>query len=87
MPEGRGSATALHGGITIEKGRVQQSNFNDYVPLRFDECPQIDVEIVAGEDAHRGGGEPGTPPIDPAVANAVYAPTGQRLRSLPLRIA
>jgi isoquinoline 1-oxidoreductase subunit beta len=82
-----GLSAALHGEITIEKGRVQQSNFHDYVPLRFNECPQIDVEIVVGDDAPSGVGEPGTPPIAPAVANAVFALTGQRLRSLPLRIA
>ena len=56
------------------------------MPLRFHECPVIDVEIIAGGDTPSGVGEPGTPPIAPAVANAVYALTGQRLRSLPLKI-
>jgi isoquinoline 1-oxidoreductase beta subunit len=82
-----GLSAALHGEITIEKGRVQQSNFHDYAPLRIDECPVIEVEIVASGDSPSGVGEPGTPPIAPAVANAVYALTGQRLRSLPLKIA
>lgn len=82
-----GLSAALHGEISIEKGRVQQSNFHDYLPLRFDECPDIDVDIVVGADSPGGVGEPGTPPIAPAVANAVYALTGRRLRSLPLKIA
>ncbi len=82
-----GLSAALRGEISIEKGRVQQSNFHDYAPLRFDECPVIDVEIVASGDSPSGVGEPGTPPIAPAVANAVFALTGQRLRTLPLRIA
>jgi hypothetical protein len=64
-----------------------QCYFHDYAPLRIDECPAIEVEIISS-DRHPGGvGEPGTPPIAPAVANAVYALTGQRLRSLPLQVA
>ncbi len=82
-----GLSAALHGEITVEKGQVQQSNFHDYMPLRMDECPTIEVEIVASGEAPGGVGEPGTPPIAPAVANAVFALTGQRLRSLPLRLA
>lgn len=82
-----GLSAALHGEITIEKGRVRQSNFHDYAPLRFDECPAIDVDIMASGEAPSGVGEPGTPPIAPAVANAVYALTGQRLRTLPLKLA
>ena len=82
-----GLSAALHGEITVEKGRVQQSNFHDYMPLRMNECPAIEVEIAASGEAPGGVGEPGTPPIAPAVANAVFALTGQRLRSLPLRLA
>jgi len=82
-----GLSAALHGEITIDKGQVQQSNFHDYAPLRIDECPAIEVEIIASDEHPGGVGEPGTPPIAPAVANAVYALTGQRLRSLPLKIA
>jgi isoquinoline 1-oxidoreductase beta subunit len=81
-----GLSAALHGEITIEQGEVQQSNFHDYTPLRFAECPAIEVDILPGGDTPGGVGEPGTPPIAPAVANAVYALTGVRLRSLPLRI-
>ncbi|MDP9605064.1 UNVERIFIED_ORG: isoquinoline 1-oxidoreductase beta subunit [Variovorax paradoxus] len=81
-----GLSAALHGEITVEKGQVQQSNFHDYMPLRMNECPVIEVDIVAGSEEPGGVGEPGTPPIAPAVANAVFALTGQRLRSLPLRL-
>jgi isoquinoline 1-oxidoreductase beta subunit len=82
-----GLSAALHGEITVENGQVRQSNFHDYVPLRFDECPQIETEIIAGGDQPGGIGEAGTPPIAPAVANAVFALTGRRLRTLPLRLA
>src|ERR1700730_12436616 len=75
-----GLSAALHGEITIDKGQVQESNFHDYAPLRIDECPAIEVEIIASDEHPGGVGEPGTPPIAPAVANAVYAltpdPTG-----------
>jgi isoquinoline 1-oxidoreductase beta subunit len=81
-----GLSAALHGEITIENGRVQQSNFHDYTPLRFNECPAIEIDIIPSEDSPGGVGEPGTPPIAPAVANAVYALTGRRLRSLPLKL-
>ncbi|NVM88850.1 isoquinoline 1-oxidoreductase beta subunit [Variovorax sp. SG517] len=81
-----GLSAALHGEITVEKGQVQQSNFHDYMPLRMNECPVIEIDIVAGSEEPGGVGEPGTPPIAPAVANAVFALTGQRLRSLPLRL-
>jgi isoquinoline 1-oxidoreductase subunit beta len=82
-----GLSAALRGEITIDKGQVQESNFHDYAPLRIDECPAIEVEIIASDEHPGGVGEPGTPPIAPAVANAVYALTGQRLRSLPLKVA
>lgn len=82
-----GLSAALHGEITVENGQVRQSNFHDYVPLRFNECPLIETEIVAGGDRPGGIGEAGTPPIAPAVANAVFALTGQRLRTLPLKLA
>ena len=82
-----GLSAALHGEITIERGQVQQSNFHDYAPLRMNECPQIEIAIVPSSAPPTGVGEPGTPPVAPAVANAVFALTGQRLRSLPLRLA
>lgn len=81
-----GLSAALHGEITFENGRVQQSNFHDYAPLRCGEAPRIEVHIVGGGDAPAGVGEPGVPPIAAAVANAVFAATGKRLRSLPLRM-
>ena len=81
-----GLSAALHGQITIEKGQVQQSNFHDYVPLRMSECPQLQTEIIADGTTPGGVGETGTPPIAPAVANAVFALTGQRLRELPLKL-
>jgi isoquinoline 1-oxidoreductase beta subunit len=81
-----GLSAVLHGEITLENGQVRQSNFHDYVPLRMFECPQIVTEIIQGADTPGGIGECGTPPIAPAVANAVFALTGQRLRSLPLKL-
>jgi isoquinoline 1-oxidoreductase beta subunit len=78
-----GLSAALHGAITLENGRVMQSNFNDYAPLRYSEMPQIEVHIVASGEAPSGIGEPGTPPIAPAVANAVFKLTGKRLRRMP----
>jgi isoquinoline 1-oxidoreductase subunit beta len=82
-----GLSAALHGEITIDKGQVQQSNFHDYAPLRFNECPLIEVDIIQSSATPSGVGEPGTPPIAPAVANALFALTGTRLRRLPLKIA
>ncbi len=82
-----GLSAALHGQITIDKGQVQQSNFHDYVPVRMSECPDIHTEIIADGTTPGGVGETGTPPIAPAVANAVFALTGQRLRELPLKLA
>jgi isoquinoline 1-oxidoreductase beta subunit len=82
-----GLAAALHSRLDFREGRVQQSNFHDYVVLRLDEMPQVDVHIVPSTEKPGGVGEPGTPPIAPAVANAVAALTGQRLRELPLKLA
>jgi isoquinoline 1-oxidoreductase beta subunit len=82
-----GLSAALYGEITVENGTVQQRNFDGYAPVRMDDCPQIDVDIVPSMLAPGGVGEPGTPPVAPAVANALFALTGQRLRSLPLRLA
>ncbi|MEE4203922.1 MAG: molybdopterin cofactor-binding domain-containing protein [Halieaceae bacterium] len=83
-----GLSAALWGEITLKDGVVEQGNFNDYRVVRMDEAPRIEVAIVnaTGAEAPLGGvGEPGTPPIAPAVANAVYAATSTRLRELPLR--
>lgn len=82
-----GLTAALHGEITLDQGQVQQSNFHDYVPLRMYECPEIVTEIIADGVLPGGVGECGVPPVAAAVANAVYALTGQRLRNLPLKLA
>jgi isoquinoline 1-oxidoreductase beta subunit len=82
-----GLSAALQGEITVEKGQVQQSNFDKYAPLRMRECPAIETDIIASTDHPGGIGETGTPTIAPAVANAVFALTGQRLRSLPLKLS
>jgi isoquinoline 1-oxidoreductase subunit beta len=78
-----GLSAALYGKITLKDGRVEQSNFHDYPVLRSNEMPKVEVHIVASTEKPGGIGEPGTPPIAPAVANALFAATGKRLRSLP----
>lgn len=82
-----GLTAALYGNIDIVDGVVRQSNFHDYPMLRMDQVPAIEVHIIASEEDPTGVGEPGLPPIAAAVANAIYAGTGQRLRSLPLKPA
>jgi isoquinoline 1-oxidoreductase subunit beta len=84
---GYGLSAALHGAITLKDGRVEQSNFHDYRPLRINEMPRVEVYIVPSNEKPTGVGEPGVPPVAPAVANALAAATGQRLRKLPLRLA
>jgi isoquinoline 1-oxidoreductase subunit beta len=78
-----GLTAALYGKITLKDGRIEQSNFHDYPILRSNEMPKVEVHIVASTEKPGGIGEPGTPPIAPAVANALFAATGKRLRSLP----
>ena len=80
---GYGLGAILYDAITLDDGVVEQSNFHDYIPLRIDEMPQVEVHIVRSAEPPTGVGEPGVPPIGPAVANAVYAATGQRIRALP----
>jgi isoquinoline 1-oxidoreductase beta subunit len=80
-----GLTAVLKGEITIEKGRVQQSNFHDYPLLRMDEMPSIEVHIVPSDRNPSGVGEMGVPPVIPAVVNAVFAATGKRIRRLPIR--
>jgi len=84
---GYGLSAALYGAITIKDGGAAQSNFHDYRVLRINEMPAIDVHIVPSADKPTGVGEPGVPPIAPAVANALAAATGQRLRVLPLSLS
>jgi isoquinoline 1-oxidoreductase beta subunit len=81
-----GLGAALYGELTIREGRVVESNFHDYRILRLHEMPRVEVHIVPSHEKSGGAGEPGTPPIAPAVANAVFALTGRRLRELPLRL-
>lgn len=78
-----GLGAALHGKITFADGRVEQTNFDSYPVLMLAEAPTIEVIIVPSDAPMGGVGEPGTPPIAPAVANAIFAASGQRLRSLP----
>ncbi len=81
-----GLSAALHGGITLKDGVVEQGNFNDYPVLRIAEMPKVEVHIVSSNDAPTGIGEPGTPPIAPAVANAVFSLTGKRVREMPFKV-
>lgn len=81
-----GLSAALIGEITIKDGRVQQSNFGDYPVLRMNQSPQVETVIIASAGPPEGVGEPGVPPVAPAVAAAVFKLTGKRLRSLPLRL-
>jgi isoquinoline 1-oxidoreductase beta subunit len=79
-----GLSAALYGQITLENGRVQQTNFHDYPLLRLNEMPVIDVILVKSTEKPGGIGEPATALIGPAVANAFFAATGKRVRTLPL---
>ena len=81
-----GLSAALHGKITMKDGVVEQSNFHDYPVLRLNEMPKMEVHTVPGGSAPTGIGEPGLPPIAPAVSNAVFALTGKRLRELPFKV-
>ena len=81
-----GLTAALNGAITIKGGAVEQSNFHDYPLLTIAQMPVVDVHIVPSTALPTGTGEPGTPPIAPAVANAVFALTGKRVRKLPITV-
>jgi isoquinoline 1-oxidoreductase beta subunit len=80
-----GLTAALKSGITIEKGRVKEANFDEYEMLRIHEMPVVEVHVVPSSEPPTGVGEPGVPVVAPAVFNAVYAATGKRVRRLPLR--
>jgi isoquinoline 1-oxidoreductase beta subunit len=79
-----GLTAALYGNIDIDKGRVRQSNFHDYRMLRINEMPQIEVHLIKSGEAPGGIGETGTTAAPPALANALFAATGIRLRRLPI---
>lgn len=79
-----GLTAALYGEISITEGRVKQSNFHDYQMVRMDEAPEIETVIINGGGTLGGAGEPGTPGIAPALANAIYQATGKRARQMPL---
>jgi isoquinoline 1-oxidoreductase subunit beta len=68
----------------LDRGRVQQRNFHDYPMLRMNEAPEIEVHIMPSTENPTGVGEPGVPPVAPAVANAIFAATGKRVRKLPI---
>ncbi len=81
-----GLTAALYGEITLEGGQVQQGNFDSYPILRMPEMPRVEVYVIPSAEAPGGVGEPGTPPIAPAVVNAIFQATGKRLRRLPIRL-
>ncbi len=81
-----GITAALYGAITLKDGRVEQANFDTYQMLRINEAPAIEVHIVQSSEPPGGMGEPGTSAIVPAVANAIFAATGKRLRKMPVDI-
>jgi isoquinoline 1-oxidoreductase subunit beta len=82
-----GLTAVLYGEISLDKGRVKQRNFHDYKMLRMNETPVMEVYIADSNEKMGGAGEPGTPPIAPAIANAIFAATGKRVRKLPLTAA
>jgi isoquinoline 1-oxidoreductase beta subunit len=82
-----GLSAALKGAITIDRGRVQQQNFNQYDVLRIDEMPVVEVYIVPSQENPGGIGEATTPGTAPAIANAIFALTNKRIRQLPIRLA
>jgi isoquinoline 1-oxidoreductase beta subunit len=82
-----GLSAALHEKVTLDAGAVREANFNEYPLLRLPHSPVVEVHLVESQGAPGSVGEPGLPPIAPAVANAVLALTGKPLRSMPLRLA
>jgi isoquinoline 1-oxidoreductase beta subunit len=82
-----GTTAALYGEITLKNGRVEQSNFDTYQMLRMNEAPEIEVHIVESAEPPGGMGECGTSAIVPAIANAIFAATGKRLRKMPVDTA
>lgn len=82
-----GATAALKSAITIENGRVKQSNFHNFKLLSMDEAPRVEVHVLPSMEKPGGVGEPGVPPIAPAIANAIFAATGKRIRTLPIKAA
>jgi isoquinoline 1-oxidoreductase beta subunit len=80
---GFGIGAVLYGAITLKAGQVEQSNFFDYQVLRIEDMPAVEVHIVPSTEAPTGVGEPGVPPVGPALSNAVFAASGKRVRTLP----
>jgi isoquinoline 1-oxidoreductase subunit beta len=80
-----GLTAALKTEITLKNGRVEQGNFHDYQMLRIFESPEIEVYFVSSTENPTGVGEPGVPPVAPALVNAIFAATGKRIRRLPIR--
>ena len=80
-----GLTIALMGGVSVKKGRIEQSNFDDAPITGMHHCPPMKVHIVSGQDELPGGvGEPGVPPVAASVTNAIFAASGQRIRDLPV---
>ena len=77
-------SNALYSNITIKQGRIEQSNFSDYLVARTDITPETHVHLVESSAPPGGVGEPGVPPIAPAICNAIFAATGKRIRALPI---
>ena len=82
-----GASAALFQELTFENGRLQQTNFNTFPVMRMNECPQIETHIVDNHEKSGGIGEPGVPCAAPAIANAIFAATGKRIRKLPIRLS
>ena len=79
-----GVSAALYGEITVKRGRTVQSNLHDYRVLRMREMPKVDIHLVVSSEAPTGVGEPAVPGVAPAIANALFAASGRRVRSLPI---
>lgn len=81
-----GVSLALHEGANFEKGQVKERNLDTYTPLRMADVPELDIRFIESSEMPTGLGEPPLIPVPPAIGNAVYAATGKRPRSLPIRI-